>query len=343
MLYVTTRTKNDTYTAAHALSEDRAPDGGFYVPLQLPKFDQSELAQLGKKSFSRNVADVINLFFGTKLDSWSLEFAVGRYPVKLTSLTGREIVAETWHNPAWKFERMARGIEKAILHSDQIGPVPSDWLMVVSRIAVLFGIFGELAAADTEVPIDLAIPNGDFSGPMAAWYARQMGLPIANILCCCNDNNGAWRLLHKGELRTDGAPIPTPVPGSDHVVPKDLERLIFGTLGLKAVSDFLETWEQGNIYYLEPQQQTTLRKGLYAPVTGLRRLESAVCNLFQNWKYLPDPGTALCYSGILDYRSVTGESRKVLIISEESPGFSLDYLCKCLGLSPWELKRRMEK
>ena len=116
MLYVTTRTKNDTFTAARALAEDRSSDGGLFVPLRLPQFDPAQIRQLGKQSFSQNVADVINLFFGTKLDSWAIEFAVGRYPVKVTAITGRELVAETWHNPTWKFERMARGIEKAILH-----------------------------------------------------------------------------------------------------------------------------------------------------------------------------------------------------------------------------------
>ena len=341
MLYVTTRTRNETYTAARALSEDRAPDGGLYVPLRLPQFDKTEIRCLAGKSFSQNVAEIINLFFGTKLDSWAIEFAVGRYPVKIMSLTTRESVAETWHNPAWKYERMALGIEKAILHSDQINPVPSDWLMVVSRIAVLFGIMGELLGSGYELPVDVAVPNGDFSGPMAAWYAREMGLPIGNILCCCNDNNGTWRLLHKGEIRTDGAPMPTPTPCCDHVVAKDLERLIFAALGTGAVREFALACEQGNTFYLEPEQQSLLRKGMYAPVTGLRRLESAVCNLYQNWHYLPDPATALCYSGILDYRSVTGESRGVLILSEESPGFSLEFLCKCLGLSPWELKKRM--
>ena len=311
------------------------------MPFRLPRFDQAEIRQLGEKSFSQNVAEIINLFFGTDLDSWAVEFAVGRYPVKTVALTARESVAETWHNPAWKFERMARGIEKAILQSDRISPVPSDWLMVASRIAVLFGIFGELIGEGTEFPVDVAVPNGDFSGPMAARYAREMGLPIGNILCCCNDNNGTWRLLHKGEIRTDGAPMPSPTPCCDHVVAKDLERLIFAALGTRAVGEFVQAWQMGNTFYLEPDQLSLLRKGMYAPVTGLRRLEAAVCNLYQNWHYLPDPATALCYSGILDYRSVTGESRKVLILSEESPGFSLEFLCKCLGLSPWELKKRM--
>ena len=190
MLYVTTRSNKETYTSARALSEDRAPDGGFFVPMRLPLFDNRKIQELGKKNFSQNVAEIINLFFGTRLDSWSLEFAIGRYPVKIIPISSREVVAETWHNPAWKFERLARGIEKAILQSDKISPKASDWLMVASRIAVLFGVFGELLKDGSEMPIDLAVPSEDFSGAMAAWYAREMGLPIGNILCCCNDNNG---------------------------------------------------------------------------------------------------------------------------------------------------------
>lgn len=342
MLYLTTRSNQEAYTAARALSEDRGPDGGFYVPLRLPRFEEAQIRQLGEKSFSRNVADIINLFFGTKLDSWAVEFAIGRYPFKIRPLTGRELVAEVWHNPTWKFERLARGIEKAVIHSDRIGNLPSDWLMVASRVAVLFGLFGELIREGVEMPVDLAVPNGDFAGPAAAWYAREMGLPISTILCCCNDNNGTWRLLHKGEIRTDGMPILSVTPGCDQVAPRDLERLIHGTLGPQEAARFAMARQQKNTYYLEPEQQERLRKGMYAPVVGKRRLDSAVSNLYQNCRYLPDPYTALCYSGILDYRSVTGESRKVLIISEESPGFSLEYMCKCLGLSPWELKKRMQ-
>lgn len=341
MLYVTTRSHTDSYTAARALSEDRAPDGGLYVPMRLPRLDDSQICQLGENSFSQNVANVINCFFGSRLDNWSVDFAIGRYPVKLVPITNRELVAETWHNPSWRFERLARGLEKAILQSDKISAIPSDWLMVASRIAVIFGLFGEMLREGVEMPVDVAVAVGDFSGPMAAWYAREMGLPIRNILCCCNDNNGAWRLLHKGEIRTDVTPILTPTPNCDHAVPGDLERLIFGTLGFHQAAAFAECVRSGNTFYLDAEQQSCLRKGIYAPVTGLRRLESAVCNLYQNWKYLPDPYTALCFSGIQDYRSVTGEGRKVLIISEESPSYALDFLCRSLGLNPWELKKRM--
>lgn len=340
MLYLTTRTLHDTYTAARALSEDRGPDGGFFVPLKLPQLDRQQIRALADKSFSQNVADIVNLFFSTKLDSWAVEFSIGRYPVKLIPIGSRETVAETWHNPVWKFERLAKGIEKAIRQSDDVREIPSDWLMIAARIAVLFGLTGELmkqGRVSISEPIDVAVPCGDFSAPMAAWYAKQMGLPISTVLCCCNDNNGTWKLLHKGEIRTDAPAQTTMTPLCDQVAPADLERLIFAKLGIKAALTFADACTGKTGFHLEPEQLLKVREGLYVPVTGQKRLESAVNSLYRSCGYAADVYTALCYSGILDYRSVTGEGRQILILSEESPVYSAAYLSDCLEITPKKL------
>lgn len=340
MLYLTTRNRNDTYTAARSISEDRCPEGGFFVPLKLPQLDKQQIRKLADKTFSQNVADVINLFFSTQLDSWAIEFAIGRYPVKIRSISSREMVAETWHNPVWKFDRLAKGIEKAIRQSDDVREVPSDWLMIAARIAVLFGIFGELMGqgkVSTAEPVDIAVPCGDFSAPMAVWYAKQMGLPVSTVLCCCNENDGAWRLLHQGEIRTDAAVINTPTPLCDQPVPAGLERLLFAKLGTKEALKFSEACKNGSVFYLEPEQLKKVREGLYVPVTARKRLESAVNSLYRSCGYGADVYTALSYSGIMDYRSVTGEGRTVLLLSEESPVYSAAFISQCLGVTPQKL------
>lgn len=346
MRYLTTRSKAQLYPADRAMAENRSPDGGFFVPEQLPRFDKGEIRSLGAAPFSENVAKILNLFLDTQLDRWSLEFAIGRYPVQIHTLGSRELVAETWHNPLWKFDRLVRGVEKAIRQSDDVSEVPSDWLMTVTRIAVLFGIFGELireGSVDPQEPIDVAFPCGNFSGPMAAWYAKQMGLPISAVLCCCNDNNGPWKLLHKGEIRLDAAPVATSTPACDQAAPAVLERLVYANLGIRAAQEYGTLAEVGGTFYLEPEQQKKLRDCLYVPVTGKRRLESAVKSMYNSCGYLADPYTSLCYSGMLDYRSVTGESRTVLICSEESPVHSGAFLANVLGISSKELKERMDK
>lgn len=346
MLYLTTRNPNDTYTPARTLSDDRAPDGGFFVPMKLPKFNSQQLEQIARNGFSQNVADIINLCFGTNLDSWSVEFAIGRYPTKIVAIGSREMVAETWHNPLWKFDRLARGIEKAIRQSDDVRDISSHWLSIASRMAVLCGLIGELMGqgrVSGEELLDIAYPCGDFSGPMAAWYTKQMGFPIGTILCCCNDNNGVWNLLHKGQLRTDSQIISTATPQCDCPAPEGLEQLIFVTLGEKMANKFAETVRDSGTFYLEPEQQKILKEGMYVPVTGSKRLESAVKSLYNSCCYPADVYTALCYSGMLDYRSVTGEGRQVLIVSEESPTYSLQYLAKCLNVSAVELNTRINE
>ena len=345
MLYVTTRSREDSYTADRTLSEDRAPDGGFFVPMKLPRFDRAEIRALGEKSFSRNVADILNLLFDTRLDSWAVEFGIGRYPVRMVPVSGRAVIAETWHNPSWRFERLAKSVEKVIRQSDQISLVPTDWLMMGCRIAVLFGIFGELMAkgeAGPDDPLDVVVPVGDFSAPMAAWYARYFGLPIGNILCCCNENPGCWNFIHKGEIRCDAPVVETTTPACDHAVPEGLERLISHTLGQREIDRFQYAVCEGVSYYLEPDQLQRMRQGLHASVVGRQRLEWAVLNLYRTDGLVPDPYTALCYSGLMDYRARTGQTRSAVILSEESPLYSLKYLAKAMGVRPEELKNRLD-
>ncbi len=345
MLYVTTRVKQDTFPAMHTLNEPRGPEGGFFAPMRLPQLHRAEIIALGERSFSQNAAQVINLLFGTKLDGWAIEFAIGRYPVKLLSAPSRMVIAESWHNPAWHFERLARGIEKAIRQSDQISTVPTDWLLTASRIAVLFGVFGELIRANTaspDAPIDVAVPTGDFGAPMAAWYARKMGLPIHNILSCCNENALSWQLIHKGELHASAAPVATKTPLCDHAVPAGLELLVFETLGFEETLCFTETVRKNGNYYLEPHQLQALRAGLYATVVSENQLRSAVASLWSSMQYLADPYTALCVSGVGAYRSKSGESRTALILSEESPAHHLSLLADCLGTTAAELKKTID-
>lgn len=346
MLYVTTRIAGDAFTAHRSLTENRGPGGGFFLPMRMPKYDRKQILALGEKSFSQNVAEVINELFNTELDGWAVEFGIGRYPVKLVRLSSRVSVAETWHNPSWRFERLAMGIEKAVRQSDQIREPPSDWLMIASRIAVLFGIFGELIHSGTVGPdslMDVAVPSGNFSAVMAAWYARDWGLPIGNIVCVCNENAGVWNLLHKGEIRTDAVAVKTETPACDYTVPTDLERLIFATLGVHETMRFVETCRRGGTYYLEKYQVDVLRDRVWASVVSEKRMESTIPNLYKTCGYIADPYTALTYSGLTDYRARSGEGRPALILSDENPAFSLNLIARTMGLSPAELKKRINK
>ena len=333
MLYVTTRNNRDAFTAQRALLENRGPDGGLYLPFHMPHFSGEEIQNLLEKPFNGCVAEVLNVLFRTELTSWDVDFSVGRFPVRLQTLHHRILVGETWHNPDWSFDCLVSNLALRLGSELQ---TPGDWARIGVRIAVLFGIFGQLRQSGIATA-DISVVSGDFSAPMSAWYARSWGLPIGNILCCCNENNSVWDLLCHGQLRTDTVSVPTMIPEADAAVPEDLERLIFACGGTSEVERYLEVCRSGGVYTASESLIKRLQKGLYVSVISTERVKQIIPSVFRTHEYLLDPAGALAYGGLMDYRAKTGQTRHAVILSEKSPMKSLKTVAECLGVSEQEV------
>lgn len=345
MLYVTTRNKMDAYTAFRVLKENRGPDGGLYVPMRLPRLGPLQIAELKEKSFGQCVAEILNLFFFPHMDGGAVDFTIGRRPVKLVPMSHRIIIAETWHNQDRNFAHMVQSLTGCKLGSDSEKTCPSNWAWIAVRIATLFGLFAELERSeiwDPTQPMDIAMPAGDFSAPMSAWYAREMGLPIRNIICSCNENGAAWDLLHHGELHTGAVAKATNTPDVDVGVPTDLERLVYGVFGWEETSHYCSVCRRGGTYSLPEDQLERLRRGMHAAVVGQKRIESIIRSVYRANCYLMDPYAALSYGGLQDYRAVTGESGDAVLLAERSPSLALGTVAKAMGLTVQELKEKVD-
>ena len=344
MLYVTTRSNRDAYTAQRALRENRGPDGGLYVPFRAPVFSPEDIDALAEKSFNRCVADTLNVLFNTRLTSWDVDLSVGRHPVRLTKLNHRVLLGESWHNLDSRFSRMVQNLAGQ-LRADQKA-LSSDWAEIGVRIAVLFGICGELMRAgwvSREKPFDLSVVSGDFSAPVSAWFAREWGLPIGNIVCCCNENNSLWDLLRQGQLRTDEVSQTTETPDGDVVVPDGLERLIHSCGGPEEVQRYVAVCRRGGTYYPSDALLSRLRRGMYVAVVSGRRMRATIPSIYSTNNCLLSPYASLAYAGLLDYRSRTGESRYAVVLSEKGPVCDLETVAGALGISPQELKRHIDE
>ena len=344
MLYVTTRDKTDVYTAYRTLGQNRGDDGGFFVPFQMPRLDREQIESLKDKTFGQTVADVLNLLLNARLDGWDVDFCIGRYPTKLVAMSHRIVFAEVWHNPDLDFARLVRNLTGRIRGTEDTAGEPTNWAWIAVRIAVLFGVFGEMLRVnmvETDRPVDVAVPSGDFTAPMAVWYAREMGLPIANIVCGCNDNGGIWDLLHHGQIHTDAVASKTLTPAGDHTVPPDLERLIYGTLGTGETEKFLQACAAGRPYSPPELRFEEMRRGMYAGVVSGGRMESIIRSFYNTSTYMMDPYSALAYCSLQDYRTRFAENRTALVLSEKSPVHASSIVSKALGISIEELSDRL--
>jgi len=321
MLYLTTRDKFDAYTKAHPLKGSRANNGGFYIPFKMPEFQKGQLLELKNKSVSQTVAEVLNLFFKTDLCSWDVEFAIGRYPVHIHTLNHRISVAELWRNTEGTYEKLEKALSDALHADDCEGNVP-EWVRIAVRIGVLLACYGEMLRMDVVQPnqsFDVATATGDMTAVMAVWYARQMGLPVNNIICGCNENSVVWNLLHLGEFSADVPAVGTSTPLADIAVPEALERLVSGTLGVDETLRYCDIVAAGGLYTPPEGMLETLRDGLYGAVVSKSRLSALIPSVYRTVDYVMGPYTALAYGALQDYRAKTGQSGPAVLLADRSP------------------------
>lgn len=331
MLYVTTRNKFDTYTVYRANQSDRGPDGGLFLPFRLPKLEQEELLCLCNQPFGQRIAQILNQFFGTQLTGWDVEVCGGKNPVSLVPMGHRVVVAEAWHNHDLDINRLIYGLAARICGYEDTNRQPTSWVGIAIRIAVLFATYAELLKMEVVRPdalIDVAVSTGDFAAPMAVWYAREMGLPVVNIICCHN-HPSVWDLIHHGEVRTDAG------------MPENMERLIFATLGVEENLRYCDICEQGRLYATQPGALEQLRRGMYATVVSTDRIDALIPSVYRIAGYIMGPETAMAYGGLQDYRAKSGENRLTLLLSDKSPARDCEKVAACMEMSVRQLCEKL--
>lgn len=320
MLYVTTREKYDAFTAAWTLKGSAGADGGLYLPYKMPQLSAQELDAMGEQTFGQNVAGMLNRFFGCSLTGWDVEFSIGRYPVKIVAVGQKVLVCESWRNLEGSYEKLERLLAALVCRMGSTDVTVTSWLRIAIRIAVLCGVFGQLRANGLRDNVDMAVPDGDFSLPMAVWYGRQMGLPIANIIVGCADGSDAWNLLHNGQLRS-GAML-------------ELERLIFGALGIEEAQRF----GRGEGFVLRPEQQKLLCRGIFSTVVSAQRRDAAIPNVFSTNSYILESNAAVAYSALMDYRARTGETGVAVFFADQCPADQAEKVADMLGVTADKVK-----
>ena len=345
MLYVTTRDKRDVFTAYKTLINNQGPCGGFYIPFQPITFSRQEIEALKDKSFGQCVADILNLFFSSRLDAWDVDFCIGRHPVKLVPMSHKIVVGEVWHNPQWEFSRVVRNLRGRILGTSDSDDCPTNWTWIAVRIAVLFGLFGKLfrnGLTDPHLLTDVSVNGDDFTAIMAAWYARNMGLPIGNIIFSCDEESKLWDFLNHGEL--EPLEVAGSVVESSHRsrVTTDVERLVYETLGEKEALRFAEFSAAGASYSVSAEQIKSVRTGLFCAVVSKKRAVSVIKNVFRTNAYLLSSDSAFAYGALQDFRATSSEISSALILTERGPITEVNTVAEAIGISAEELKSRIQ-
>ena len=314
MLYITTNDRKDAHTAYKTLVSDCAADGGVYIPFRFPKYDEIQLHQLMEMSFSDVVAQVLNTFFSAQLTAWDVDFAIGRSPLKLATVGRKIVVSELWHNHSGSYDCLERNLFKKLSANSGIAADPTDWARIAIRIAVLFGIYGQMHKDGTvawyDTP-DVVMEAGNYFEPIAAYYAKIMGLPMGKIIVCCNNETALlWDLIQRNTVSTSAL---------SQELTLGIARLLYGVYGSEELDRFIQASGAKRTYAPDDAQAERLADTFFCVVVSTDRLASLVNGVLKTDDYRIDEKTAMSFGAVQDYRAKAGESNLTLVFSENKP------------------------
>ena len=93
---------------------------------------------------------------------------------------------------------------------------------------------GQLKAGE---PMNVVVPTGNFGNILAAYYAKQMGIPIDRLICASNDNKVLFDFFKTGTYDRNREFILTTSPSMDILISSNLERLIYHAAGNNAAKN----------------------------------------------------------------------------------------------------------
>lgn len=182
--------------------------------------------------------------------------------------------------------------------------------------------------------ISFSVPTGNFGNILAAYYAKQMGLPIAKLICASNRNNVLADFFKNGKYDADRTFYKTMSPSMDILISSNLERLIFETsnrnakLTAQRMSQLLEEKE----YSVSEEELEKLSELFYADFCDEDMTVEAIYEFFEEYAYPLDTHTAVAVSVGLDYAAKTKAEEPLIVVSTASPyKFPQDVLYSLTG------------
>ena len=168
--------------------------------------------------------------------------------------------------------------------------------------------------------INVTVPTGNFGNILAAYYAKQMGVPIAKLICASNENKVLFDFFRTGVYDRNREFILTSSPSMDILISSNLERLIYTIAGqdAKKNSELMEQLMEKGTYEITPEMKERLADFAGGFATEEETKET-IRRTYEKTGYVMDTHTAVAAYVCARYRKDSGDDKKCLVASTASP------------------------
>lgn len=187
------------------------------------------------------------------------------------------------------------------------------------EIQVSAGMTAEDALAAGEA-VNFVVPTGNFGNILAAYYAKELGVPVHKLICASNSNKVLFDFFQTGAYDRNRKFVLTTSPSMDILISSNLERLIYHIAGDSASADagFMKQLSETGKY----QITESMREKLSDFASGWATEEETAQEIRERYEkdgYVIDPHTAVASAVYGKYRKETGDATRTVIVSTASP------------------------
>ena len=213
-------------------------------------------------------------------------------------------------------EMDAKGYQFSSANSINIGRLVPQIVYYVYAYARLLAN-GEIKEGEK---INAVVPTGNFGNILAAFYAKNMGLPINKLICASNENKVLYDFFTTGEYDRNRDFVLTTSPSMDILISSNLERLIYRIAGnsAKKNSELMASLKETGKYEITEDMKAQL-SDFYGNYATEAEDAATIKELYETCGYVIDTHTAVAAAVYNKYKADTKDETKTVIASTASP------------------------
>ena len=198
-----------------------------------------------------------------------------------------------------------------------------NWGRVLPQLVYYISAYCDLLRDGKLAPgqsVNICVPTGNFGNILAAYYAREMGLPIDQLICASNSNNVLTDFIREGVYDRNRQFYTTMSPSMDILISSNLERLLYALTGDSAeVRGYMDQLGETGRYQVSDRVKDKLQKRFKGYFCDDRETQRVIRSMYDKHGYLIDTHTAVAFSALEQYRRETGDDTTAVVASTASP------------------------
>ncbi len=169
--------------------------------------------------------------------------------------------------------------------------------------------------------INIVVPTGNFGNILAAYFAKEMGIPVNKLICASNANKVLTDFIETGVYNRNREFYATTSPSMDILISSNLERLLYILCGRNSdtVNEWFGALKDSGEYEISASVKEQITSLFAAGCCDDDETRETIGETYSDYGYLADTHTAVAINVCNSYIASTGDKTPVVIASTASP------------------------